>query len=331
MARSDLLKKMLASYQRGDNGAFRAAARQLIGDERTKRHHLLADELERLLDTTWTRRPLHSPSLRPLPMAREDSLLLDLVDPHITFEHLVLTADLYRELMEVIREIHARDVLGAAGLRPRSRLLFVGPPGTGKSATAEAIASELGLPLAIVRLGAVVSSRLGETARNVEAIFEFCSHGTWVLLFDEVDSFAKERSDSSDHGELKRVVTAFLQLLDAFRGSSLVIATTNHPKLLDSAVWRRFDDVFRFGLPDEEAVRRLLSLKLTPSATRFNREPFVALLKDHSQADIERVCQYAVRHAILAGRSTVETTDFQLGLDRLRNDWQAIPETGFLG
>lgn len=322
---------MLASYQRGDHGAFRAAAQQLIGDERTKRHHVLADELERLLDTSWPRRPLHSPSLRPLPKAREDSLLLDLVDPQINFHHLVLAPELRRELMDVVRELHARDALGAAGLRPRSRLLFVGPPGTGKSATAEALATELGLPLAVVRLGSVISSRLGETARNVESIFEFCSHGTWVLLFDEVDSLAKERSDSSDHGELKRVVTAFLQLLDAFRGSSLVIATTNHPKLLDSALWRRFDDVFRFRLPDEDAVRSLIRLKIAPISTHFNPDPFVASFKEHSQADVERVCQYAVRHAILDNRTTVEAEDFQLGIDRMRNDWQAIPETGFPG
>src|SRR5690606_14545412 len=113
------------------------------------------------------------------------------------------------------------------GLKPVSRLLFFGPPGCGKTVTAEALAGELGLPWVRVRFDGVVSSFLGETAANLRKVFEFIEQGRYVALFDEVDALAKDRNDPADHGELKRVVNAFLTMLESHTGSSILIAATN--------------------------------------------------------------------------------------------------------
>jgi len=324
MTRSDLLKKMFQSYRNGDHTGFSAAAQQVIDDERKKNHVILANELERLLSNGAVARPLHSGNLRPLPKAREDAPLLRLEEPSRSFQELVLKPETRKNLLQVVSEFRSGSVLHAHAMRPRSHLLFVGPPGCGKSVTAEAIAMELGLPLAKVHLATVVSSYLGETSRNLEAIFRFCEQGSWVLLFDEFDALAKERSDRAEHGELKRVVTAFLQLLDGFHGPSMVIATTNHPALLDEAVWRRFDEVVAFPLPTEEEIEKVLEIKLRSVRIRFAKNGVAHRLKGLSHADIEAVCHDALRQAILDGRNTVELQQMMRGLSRMKNRWKTI-------
>jgi SpoVK/Ycf46/Vps4 family AAA+-type ATPase len=222
---------------------------------------------------------------------------------------LVLRPSTAKLLQEVVREYQQRDILAAHSLSPRSKLLFVGPPGCGKSVSAEAIATAVGLPLAKVQLATVVSSFLGETARHLEQILIFCEHGSWVLLFDELDALAKERSDRTEHGELRRVVAAFLQLLDDYTGDALVIATSNHPALLDDAAWRRFDEVVGFPPPTQGEIAELLRVKLRVIRTRFSREEAARRLKGCSHAEVEMVCLDAARQAVLEGRDVVTTGD----------------------
>lgn len=324
MASSDVLKSMFTSYRRGDHVGFNSAARQMISEERRKHHHVLANELERLLEYNVQRRPLHSATLRPLPKAKDEHPLLDLANPERSLHELVLPKETFQLLDDVCAEFTASDMLGEAGIGPRSRLLFVGPPGCGKSVTAEALGTELGIPLARVHLGAVVSSFLGETARNLEAIFEFCSHGSWVMIFDEFDALAKERGDRSDHGELKRVVAAFLQMIDSFRGRSLIVATTNHPALLDAAVWRRFNDVVGFELPDHDARISLLKVKLKAVPSDINIAGTAELLAGLSHAEIEMVCHDAIRHALLDHRGVVAAADIDYALKNAQRRWQTI-------
>ena len=136
----------------------------------------------------------------------------------------------------------------------------MGPPGCGKSITGTALAGELGLAIARIQLATIVSSFLGETARNLEQVFSFLNFGSWVLQFDEFDMLGRERADRSDHGELRRVVAAMLQIIDENNADSLFVATSNHPALLDSAVWRRFDEVLEFPMPDQPARAALIKL-----------------------------------------------------------------------
>jgi SpoVK/Ycf46/Vps4 family AAA+-type ATPase len=243
----------------------------------------------------------HAGELRSLPAIQHDSDLLDIRDAQISFRELLLAPSSLQTFAEVHLEYRREELLARHGMAPRRTMLFVGPPGTGKSAAAEAFADETGRDFALVNLATVVSSFLGDTARNLAAIFAAASERPLVLLFDEFDAIAKERAEASDHGELKRVVTAFLQLLERFQGPSILIAATNHPDLLDLAVWRRFDIVLPFAEPKVHEIRALLRRKLDPLPRQrgLDIERVASACKGLSQAEVTRVVSDAYRHHLL--------------------------------
>lgn len=239
--------------------------------------------------------------LRALPQAGMTSELMTIRDARIGFEDLLLPEETRRLFAEVHLELRREDFLVHHGVAPRRTFLFVGPPGTGKSATAEAVADELGRPLATINLSTVVSSLLGDTARNLAAIFDAAERDSYVILFDEFDAIGKERSEGSDHGELRRVVTAFLQQLDAFIGSSILIAATNHPALLDLAAWRRFDEVIAFEPPNVHEIRSLLRLKLRSVKRErgMSVDNVAGACGGLTQADVSKVVTDAYRRHLL--------------------------------
>ncbi|MDQ1614367.1 MAG: hypothetical protein QOJ60_306 [Actinomycetota bacterium] len=317
MARSDLMKRLLRSYSTGDDRAFRSTAEAIIEDERRKRHDLLADELEAILDQPGPgRRPLNVSALRPLPKGRDDLDLIDILQSRVSLATVVLdeaTAEVVEGLLDEFRQ---RTALRAHGLEPRNTVLFVGPPGCGKSLTAEALAGELGLGLARVRLAAVVSSFLGETAKNLEQIFAFVRMGSWVLLFDEFDMLARERGDQNDHGEVRRIVTALLQMVEDTRTDSIVIATTNHPQLLDGALWRRFDEIVAFGLPERPERVALLKAKLAAIRLDVDLTAMADRLAGYTHAEIERVCEDAIRLMVRQLDRTVAVQHLDYAINR---------------
>lgn len=322
MATSKLLRQLIKSGIEGNLDAFRAASEEVIKEERLKQHHLLANDLERLLYG----RPKnlgHSPG-RPLekaPVDRERNLaLLDLREPVRRLEDAVLSDETCSAVEEVLQEHHHQERLVSYGLRPADRLLFYGPPGCGKTLTAEVIASELGLPLAIVRVDAVVSSYLGETAANLRKVFDFAAANAAVVLFDEFDALAKERADEAEHGELRRVVNAVLQMMDAYAGRSVLIAATNHESILDFAVWRRFEEVLIFEPPNLEQLRRLLGLKLRGVRREFEvgDGAVTALFKGMTHADVERVLRRAIKDMVLAGQEFLTVRHLETAARRER-------------
>ena len=311
------MKKLLRSYSAGDDSAFRSTADAIIEDERRKRHDLLANELEAILDQPGViRRPPQVSALRPLPKGREDLDLLEILQPRVSLSQVILDHETSSLVEGLLEEFRHRASLHAHGVNPRSTIIFVGPPGSGKSFTAEALAGELGLGLARVRLSAVVSSFLGETARNLEQIFAFLRAGSWVLVFDEFDMLARERGDRIDHGEVRRIVTALLQLVEESHADSLVIATTNHPQLLDNALWRRFDEVVVFGLPEFGERVALLQSKLSAVPKKVDFEAASERLAGYSHAEIERVCQDAVRKMVLDIDRTLNEAHLTYGIER---------------
>lgn len=320
MARSDLVKALMRSYQRGDDAAFQSAAEAVIADERRKRHDVLADELTAILAEphhgSTRRRPLQVSSLKPLPKTRDEHPLLTIVQPRRSFQDLVLAEPVMEALDALVDEFRQRSSLRAHGVEPRSSLLLVGPPGTGKTVTGEAIAGELGLAVARIQLATVVSSYLGETARNLEQIFIFLNTGSWVLQFDEFDMLGRERSDRSDHGELRRVVAAMLQIIDENNADSVFVATSNHPSLLDSAVWRRFDEVIEFTLPDEAARAAILVRKLRAVKTEIDFHLAAEATDGYSAAEIESVCLNAIRFMVRQFDKAVTDAHLRYGLDR---------------
>lgn len=259
--------------------------------------------------------------LRALPQDQPASDLLSVRDPRIDFGDLLLPESTRRLFGEVHLEIRREDYLVHHGVSPRRRFLLVGPPGTGKSATAEALADELGRPLATVKLSSLVSSLLGDTARNLAAIFAIASQESFVVLFDEFDAIGKERSEGSDHGELRRVVTTFLQQIDEFVGPSVLVAATNHPALLDLAAWRRFDEVIAYDLPNVHDIRALLRLKLRSIRRErgLDIEVVASACRGLTHADVSRIVTDAYRRHLLFEPDSPLTTGELLAAADLAN------------
>ncbi len=306
MAHGDLLRRLFASHVRSDDAAFRLAAGELIAEERRKNHRLLADELERELNAAVQPGAWASLTFRTLPKSRDDRPLLRLTKPKHELTDLVLEPAVRTLVGEVVVESRSRSVLAGHGLQPRRQLMMIGLPGTGKSATAHAIAAELSLPVASASLAAITSSYLGDTARNLEAVVQFAEQTPCVLLLDEFDTLGQERSQRGDHGEMRRVAATLLQLLDDMHGESLVVATSNHPRLIDAAVWRRFDEVIVFDKLTEAQVSDLINLRLRSFPSSITPSAWAKKLIGHTPAEIELVCFDALRRTVLAGKRAVD-------------------------
>lgn len=235
MARSDLLIDLVDAERRGDKQRFRALVEAVIAEERANQHHLVADRLAELITTMGSSDLL----ARDDAATRVNDLVLDVV-PKRRLASLQLSPAVRCAVQELIEEHQRVELLRSHGLEPRSRVLLDGPPGNGKTSLAEAIATETMLPFYVVRYEGVVSSFLGETASRLDHAFEFARTRRCVLFFDEFDTIAKERSDTHETGEIKRVVSTLLLQIDRLPPHVIVVSSTNHSELLDRAAWRRF-------------------------------------------------------------------------------------------
>ena len=303
MASGKLLRLLVQSGASGDPTAFRSATEQLIKEERQKQHNLLANDLERILygDRSTPNSTAHN-ILPEAPFDKESGVaLIDIKQANRSIDELVLEQNTLEVIENVLEEYRREDILRSYGMMPAEKVLFFGPPGCGKTLSAEAIAYELNRPLAIVRLDSLVSSFLGETAANLRKIFDFIAKHRLVVLFDEFDALGKERDDGSEHGELRRVVNAVLQMMDSYDGKSIIIAATNHEQILDSAIWRRFDELVEFPLLNKDQLQNLLQLKLRGVRREFDLDSpeLHSIFDDKSPAIIERIIRRAVKRMIL--------------------------------
>lgn len=320
MASGKLIRQLIKTGAEGNHDAFRQVSEEVIREERAKHHHLLANDLEKILygrTKSTSARP--SPLCDKVPTDRERNLPLLLVkEPFKRLEDVILSDENSSLINEILQEHHHSDLLKSNGLYPADKLLFCGPPGCGKTLTAEVLASELALPLTVVRIDSVVSSYLGETAANLRQVFDFISTIPMIVLFDEFDALAKERADEADHGELKRVVNAYLQMIDSYEGKSLLVAATNHERILDSAAWRRFDEVLAFEPPNHEQLKRLLQVKLRGLRREFEADDshIVGLFKGMSHADVERVIRRAAKDMVLSGKEFLSERHLQTAIRR---------------
>lgn len=324
MANGKLLRQLIRSGLEGDVGNFKAASEAVIAEERGKNHHLLANDLEKLLYGTQRGETIsqsHMKLVSSMPANKDSGLPLLELRPTVREQRdIVLSSGAQSSLDDIIMEHNRADTLRSFGLQPAGKLLFCGPPGCGKTLAAEVIASALSLPLVVVRLDSVISSFLGETASNLRKVFDYISKYPSVALFDEFDALTKDRGDTADHGELKRSVNAVLQMMDSYRGQSIIVATTNYESLLDKAVWRRFDEVIQFDAPSVDQIKRLLSIKLSGVRRNFESDDtkIANLFKGMSHADIERVLRRAVKEMVLSGKEFLEKRHIDSGLARER-------------
>lgn len=236
MARSDLLVSLVKASAEGDQGRIKSATEAIIADERAKNHHVLADRLLRAASNSTQASKTAYVGHNNMPWRRYATELI----PRRSLDELILSYKNMLACSEIIEEQQKASVLRAQSLEPRHRVLLIGPPGNGKSTLAEAIAESLSVPFFVVRYETMIGSYLGETANRLKHIIDHACTIPCVLFFDEFDAVAKERGDTHETGEIKRVVTSLLMQVDGLPSHTLVVAATNHPELLDRAVWRRF-------------------------------------------------------------------------------------------
>ncbi len=325
----EFLRSLILAHYRGDEGAFRTAAWEIVENEKRVNRTVAASELERLLRDANVSPPTRRDTLHQMhglngtsPKDKEkNAFLLETLEPKREIDDLILSPKTRGALDRVVTEWRKTEILKAHGLEPVKRILFHGPPGCGKSVAAEALARALYLPLATVKFDAVVSSYLGETASNLRKVFDYGRSRPIVLFFDEFDAIGKERTAWDEHGELKRVVNSFLQLLDGFRADSLTIAATNHEGLLDPALWRRFDEVVVFPLPTQSEIESLFArhFRQIPLSHGVRLKDIVRTLDGASHADIERVAVDAIKQTILDGQETISPACLMSAVDRLRD------------
>lgn len=318
--RSDLVKALFKAHLNDDEQGFIETANEIIREEEKKHHNKLAKDLKEYLHNPKKNGiSLNGVSKRyksNIPIPRDTSTgfpLLEIKDAHFNFGDLIISDELRENLDYVVDEYKSREILATYNLGSKEKLLFHGLPGTGKTLTAYVLSSILNFPLVHIRFDSIVSSFLGETATNLRKIFDFIEDGEWVVLFDEFDIIGKKRDDPHEHGEIKRVVNNFMLMLDGYKGDSLLIAATNHPHLLDTAIWRRFDDVLFFGMPDDNLRKELFGkylrgIKRSPEIkSKLNK--LSDLTNGFSPDDIAKICEESVRRTIVSGRNIVKYND----------------------
>jgi SpoVK/Ycf46/Vps4 family AAA+-type ATPase len=305
---SEAIQKLLLAHFGGDEEGFRVAAWDVVKEERRLNHTVFANELEKILEKANGHLPSKtffaalSANNGNMPKDNDKNAnLIELSHPDSDMDDLVLAPELRKNIDRIIHERRSSEVLRSHGLKPASKLLFCGPPGCGKTMAAAALAQALYLPLATVRFDAVVSSYLGETAANLRKVFDYARVRPVLLFFDEFDAIGKERTAVDEHGELKRVVNSFLQMLDSFHSETLTLAATNHQGMLDPALWRRFDDILLFNVPSEAEIESLLCkhFRQIKLSTTVRLKAVSKQLVGFSHADIERIATEAIKEVVL--------------------------------
>jgi len=325
MAAARQILELLKSHVAGDEDRFRTAALQLAANEARQGHQDLAQEIQRLVarlnDSAYSETVKQDVNSVPFFRPQGDLAgLLELVQPAVGLNQLVLMPDLASRLNRVVKEQRQYARLLEHGLRPRQKLLLLGPPGCGKTMTAHALAHELGLPLFILRLDALFTKYLGETASKLRQVFEAVEQQRAVFLFDEFDSLGLARGSQHDVAEMRRVLNSFLVFIDNLRGHSLVVAASNHPEALDSALFRRFDDIIEYSMPTTEELLQVFQQRLTGENTRgVDWARVVSAAAKLSFAEAVRSSDDAVKERLIEKKTQITT---QLLIKAISDRWK---------
>lgn len=308
-------KALVRSHGSGDDEAFYSVALQVAAQAARQGHHRLAGDLKAVVESSRAERPTKVTSI-----AQPRGDLSDLVmatHPTVSLKDLVLPQDLSAQVHRILNEQRQRKSLLDHGFEPAHRLLFEGPPGTGKTMTAAVLAHELSLPLLTIRLDSLISKFMGETASKLRMIFESAETQRGVYLFDEFDALGGDRA-GNDVGEARRILNSFLVFLENSSSESLIVAATNHRSILDKALFRRFDMVLDYALPDVKQACAVMRGRLGSIAKGVRWSSLADELAGLSHADLVRAAEAAAKGAILAGGSKVTLDDIRLALKSRR-------------
>lgn len=329
MAQADLLVELLKSASSGDQLTLRKVAEALIEEEKRKGHRILADRLVKSLRPN-TSTPGRGIAPRQSATNGQHKELMYEVVPERALDSLVLPAGIHDQIQELVEEQHRAELLHSHSLRARNRLLLAGPPGNGKTTLAEALAFELMYPLIVVRYETLVGSYLGETSSRLKNLLDYVRTQRCVLFFDEFETLGKERGDTNETGEIKRVVSSLLLQIDALPDYVVVVAASNHPELLDRAVWRRFQ--LRMELPPPS--RRQLAQHIATVGQRcqtnfgYTPETLAKYLLGQNFAEVEEFCLSVARRAVLDKKTDDAQSITKRKLEQWRERLRPVTDAG---
>ncbi|MBS7528834.1 ATP-binding protein [Fusibacter paucivorans] len=313
MATADQIKSLIKAHNENDNEKFKTVILQIAAYEAKHNHSNLARELKKLAEKSTSSKA----SVIQFNQISNNPMLTTIL-PIDRLDDLVVSDEILERINRILNEFKNRNKLKSFGMSNRRKVLIEGKPGTGKTYTASIIASELGLPLYIVQVDKLVTKFMGETSVKLRQIFDIIETSMGVYFFDEFDAIGADRNLDNEVGEMRRILNSFLQFIEQDTSESIIVAATNNQKLLDQALFRRFDDVLHYQMPTENEIKRLYLHKLsvfqrnfTPSKNLIDESKFL------SHAEIIKVCEDAIKDSILNDISISENMIINLVKDRI--------------
>lgn len=294
MATAEQIKSLVKAYADCNDEKFKTVVLQIAAHEAKLGHDNLARDLKKQIDRVGSKRAniVQLTSTNPM---------LTLSMPSHDLSELIVSEDISGKIQRILNEYRNRNKLVSYGLTNRRKILIEGNPGTGKTLTASIIASELSLPLYTVQMDKLVTKFMGETSAKLRQIFDSIESTVGVYLFDEFDAIGADRSLDNEVGEMRRILNSFLQFIEQDDSESIIVAATNNQKLLDQALFRRFDDVLHYTLPTSKEIKRLFEYKIKAYDNYFIiSKEMIKAAEGLSHAEIARVCDDAIKNSILS-------------------------------
>lgn len=299
MATAEQIKSLLQSHYKNDNDRFTSIALQVAAHEARQGHMSIAKDIKALVDRSKT------DGFKVIKINADLSDLVLVYYPENKLSELILSTEVNNKLHRIIKEYKQRDKIQKFGLQNRRKVLLSGLPGTGKTATASAISGELKLPLYVIMMDKLMTKYMGETASKLRQIFDMMISNRGVYLFDEFDAIGAERGRDNEVGEMRRVLNSFLQFIEQDSSESIIFGATNNIKILDSALFRRFDDIINYTLPTKNDIEELIKLKLNKYLGNFSLDTTISAASGLSHAEITNACYDALKEIILTDKNIV--------------------------
>lgn len=313
MATADQIKSLIKAHTDNDNEKFKTVVLQIAAYEAKLNHETLARELKKLAGKTGNVKA----NIIQFNQIQNNPMLTMKVSTE-RLNDLIVSNEIYDKIKRILNEFRNRKKLRSYGMSNRRKILIEGKPGTGKTFTASVIASETGLPLYTVQMDKLVTKFMGETSSKLRQIFDSVESTVGVYFFDEFDAIGADRSLDNEVGEMRRILNSFLQFIEQDSSESIIVAATNNSQLLDQALFRRFDDVLHYSMPNESEVKRLYKYKVSGYQSDFI--PSIELIKASiglSHAEIIRVCEDAIKNSILDDNKITQSKMLNLVKERL--------------